>query len=82
MKLHPDYIYMWYKPQQGQTVNLPFVTRMPNGMYVHTINLYGETVGYPDNDTSRQYLLTKCSSMSSDRWFVGYADGTPLDFSK
>ena len=63
MTLHPDYIYMWYKPQQGQTVNLPFVTRMPNGMYVHTINLYGETVGYPDNDISRQYLLTKCSSM-------------------
>ena len=82
MTLHPDYIYMWYKPQQGQTVNLPFVTRMPNGMYVHTINLYGETVGYPDNDISRQYLYTKCSSMSSDRWFVGYADGTPLDFSQ
>ena len=82
MKLHPDYIYMWYKPQQGQTVNLPFVTRMPNGMYVHTINLYGETVGYPDNAISRQYLLTKCSSMSSDRWFVGYADGTPLDKSQ
>lgn len=75
MTLHPDDIYMWYKPQQGQTVNLPFVTRMPNGMYVHTI-------GYPDNDTSRQYLYTKCSRMSSDRWFVGYADGTPLDFSK
>ena len=82
MTLHPDYIYMWYKPQQGQTVALPFVTRMPNGMYVHTINLYGETVGYPDNDTSRQYLRDKCSSMSSDRWFVGYADGTPLDKSQ
>ena len=82
MKLHPDYIYMWYKPQQGQTVNLPFVTRMPNGLYVHALNVYGDCHGWYDNDTARQYLRNKCSSMSSDRWFVGYADGTPLDFSQ
>ena len=82
MTLHPDYIYMWYKPQQGQTVNLPFVTRMPNGLYVHALNVYGDCHGWYDNDTARQYLRNKCSSMSSDRWFVGYADGTPLDFSQ
>lgn len=80
MKTNPRQLYIWYKPTPGQNYSMPFMRKMPNGLFCCTMHFYGDDYyGHNKSTGNLQYLRDVCSKMSdSQNYFVGDGNANPL----